>query len=565
VARALLEELAARTQEQHPDGFTAVYLRHIADMTDVSYSHTLKIIRRFGESGLLERSTSRPWSPAVKHPLSTTSIRLRVDPATFLDRARTVSPTKGAASPTDHDDLHNQLGWGRDKREEKENMEQGRPPTRVDEDAASPTDARPDEAHSEEDETSFLVALAGDMPFHGRMQERGKDKYRSQKGQVTAKLAERHLAGEITLSASLLRKDGMTRAVCWDADNPEDWELLERAARCLRQSGAWAILESSPSSQHRGGGHLWLVFSAPVEAGDVFATADAIAPELCIIHERWPGVRTTIRLPGGYYRWQSDTPGDEGDTLVDDGDTPIGEVAIITEELSYTGERWCECSVVGADDSGWYTGRAAIATMMEHQSDPSWITERGSSAAQRSRQDVSAAVQLDPTPVDPDAPRPLPAAADDGVWQNKYGTSQKGRWFWFGPTQVAAYFNATHPVGTLLPADGSGMALATWRDEKNPSVKLYPATNSWCDFGMRIRGRFDGGDALELQCRMTRERRSTVFAKAAQDMKRAAEKELERAADHGEGPARWVADILSPQGWDHFDKLRGVARRSDAA
>jgi hypothetical protein len=90
-----------------------------------------------------------------------------------------------------------------------------------------------------------------------------------------------------------------------------------------------------------------------------------------------------------------------------------------------------------------------------------------------------------------------------------------------------------------------------------PSVMLYTSTNTWCDFGeTKPNGKKVSGDALDLFARVNGVSRSDVFRETYQEMCDQALIELERAARDGRGPAKWVAEIMSPVGWRHYDKLR---------
>jgi hypothetical protein len=86
---------------------------------------------------------------------------------------------------------------------------------------------------------------------------------------------------------------------------------------------------------------------------------------------------------------------------------------------------------------------------------------------------------------------------------------------------------------------------------------LYTSTNTWCDFGeTKPNGKKVTGDALQLYSRVHGVSRSEVFRETYQEMCDQALIELERSARDGRGPAKWVAEITSPLGWRHYDKLR---------
>ncbi len=98
---------------------------------------------------------------------------------------------------------------------------------------------------------------------------------------VTPALLHQHIEGRITLGSWLANQDRLTWAVVWDADDHERWEQLLAAGRKLVASGAKPIAERSPTrGEHAGGGHLWLVFRAPVDPRAARATAETHASEL---------------------------------------------------------------------------------------------------------------------------------------------------------------------------------------------------------------------------------------------------------------------------------------------
>ena len=150
-----------------------------------------------------------------------------------------------------------------------------------------------------------VLELAGDLPRHIEMRASGPRKYVERPNAlhpgpapVTGELLRRHLGGEITVGAYLRRSDGLSFAVCWDADDPGGWRRLQGTGLALLRAGALPIAERSPAAgEHAGGGHLWLVFSAPVDPGAALATAARHAPELAG-YESWPG-GGAVRLLGG--------------------------------------------------------------------------------------------------------------------------------------------------------------------------------------------------------------------------------------------------------------------------
>src|SRR5207302_1367181 len=96
--------------------------------------------------------------------------------------------------------------------------------------------------------------------------------------------------------------DNLTRALCWDVDSAEAWEVLTIHARALALAGYFPILEQSPSGR---GGHLWIIFEKLVNADASRHAVHTIVPELAKISEHWPnqyyGKGNRVRLPGGRY------------------------------------------------------------------------------------------------------------------------------------------------------------------------------------------------------------------------------------------------------------------------
>lgn len=77
------------------------------------------------------------------------------------------------------------------------------------------------------------------------MSDRGPKKYYDVKRAITARDTHAHLKGWKTKGAYLRRPDGMTRALCYDADTSNDWERLLDAARLLAEAGYLPIVEDS--------------------------------------------------------------------------------------------------------------------------------------------------------------------------------------------------------------------------------------------------------------------------------------------------------------------------------
>jgi hypothetical protein len=354
------------------------------------------------------------------------------------------------------------------------------------------------------------------------MQPMGADKYQWRAGAVTPALAARHLRGAVTLGAELRQADGTTFALCWDTDTADGWQQLQRAAQQLEAANAHPVLERSPAAR---GGHLWLFFREAVDSARARATAHLHAPALATISEAWPdpaGRRIAVRLPAGFYR----RPG----------------VAV-----------WCE--LAGADGAAWRTGVDAMALILGARTPATWVMP------------LEAHVPASPALPPPslvinsvsavaDGIRSLPAAAHDPHWLEQYGRVRDRLYFWITDGEVAAWFNARYVVRDLLPPERNGYGLAVWRGERTASVR-YTADNGWVDFGaggLHADGRRDGGDVLELYCRLQDRSRADVLREAAREMVGVARRELEEAGRAGRGPVAWVATMTSPAGWAYYDR-----------
>jgi len=149
---------------------------------------------------------------------------------------------------------------------------------------------------------TLLLAIAGPDPSHLELLPTGMDKCTSHKEPVTRDHIHAMLAGTYSPGTTLRYPNGMTRALCLDADNSETKQVLVDAACKLNAAGASPLLESSPSIHHPDNVHLWIIFDQLVNAASAWATVIEVVPELSSWPERWPEKGTSIRLPGAYYR-----------------------------------------------------------------------------------------------------------------------------------------------------------------------------------------------------------------------------------------------------------------------
>ena len=365
----------------------------------------------------------------------------------------------------------------------------------------------------------LLVAIAGPLPVHIEMSARGPKKYYDVKRAFSEQDARAHLAGHITKGATLRHPGGMTRALCYDADTPDSWLWLLEAAYRLAACGYRPLLEVSPAGR---GGHLWLIYTAKVRADRAQRHAAQVAPTLQHIRECWPGASGhKVRLPGGLYvrpgmcAWCTLYDA-QGQLLASDG---TGAARVLLA----------------------FQTPAAIVPACEEE--PPVVQRSG----------------------------PAPAAQDDAYPSRKtLGPDQRcrdkyGRWTWFQftPAQLAAWYNERNQVQDILPPEKNGMGLASWRGERRASVGLR--TDGWVDFGASARredGKQDGGDALELQVRVTQEAKPEVLRQIARQLIREARAAMESAAWRGELPPSWVQAFMSDTGWQRYYALRAEAARA---
>lgn len=372
----------------------------------------------------------------------------------------------------------------------------------------------------------LLVEIAGPEPVHIEMSPRGPKKYYDVRRALTEQAALAHLKGWKTKGAYLRRSDGMTRALCYDADHPQDWECLLDAARSLSEAGYRPIVEDSPAGR---GGHLWIIFTSLVYAPSAKYHVLQVAPMLQHIRETWPGSGPNkVRLPGGKYV----KPGFA---------------------------QWCKLhDAHGARLSE--DGRSAARVLLDYQTPVEVLP------AYPDPEPVESCPEPDPLPgnQDNEASEALQTdhvAGVDQHWQHKYN---RYLWFHFTPTQLAAWYNERNQVEGILPPEENGMGLASWRGEHTASVGLRE--DGWVDFGASARkadGKQDGGDVLELTVRVTDEPKPEVMRGLARQLVQEARDAMESAARNGEQPSQWVQAFMSPAGWERYHQLCEEAGYSD--
>ncbi|HYU76260.1 MAG TPA: hypothetical protein VEL31_26610 [Ktedonobacteraceae bacterium] len=162
----------------------------------------------------------------------------------------------------------------------------------------------------ETETAALLLEIAGDLTEPIEMVDWGTRKYTDIKKPLHLGNMREHIRGYHTYGTRLFRADGMTRALRYDADSPEHWQHCKEAARCLAIMDFVPVLEPSPAPEgcpgyHSGGGALWVLFDANVDAYSAKKTAEHYTGSLLIdIKEVWPPEQDTgnrARLPGGMY------------------------------------------------------------------------------------------------------------------------------------------------------------------------------------------------------------------------------------------------------------------------
>ena len=147
----------------------------------------------------------------------------------------------------------------------------------------------------------LLVDIAGPDMVHIEMSTHGPKKYYDVHRAFDERDGRAHLLGYRTKGATLRHPGGMTRALCYDADTPCDWLLLQEVALVLAESGYTPLLEVSPVGR---GGHLWIIYTGLVSADQARGNIVELAPRLREIAESWPGAgprMSKVRLPVGKY------------------------------------------------------------------------------------------------------------------------------------------------------------------------------------------------------------------------------------------------------------------------
>ncbi len=430
----------------------------------------------------------------------------------------------------------------------------------------------------------LLLSLAGDSDEHIEMSRTGQKKYYTVHRRLNLDDVLDHLRGGQARGGLCCYADGKTRGLCWDADDQEMWELLQRAARVLAEAGYLPLLEESPASR---GGHLWVIYVDLVDAIAARRHLCELVPELQDLEEYWPGPQDAaswnrVRLPGGrYVRYGKHV------------ETPV--------------KAWCKLVSV-ADGETSQDGQAAAALLLSHQTpvdlvptSPShehvgrevWdvpesaLAGVGVGASQPGMGEISQPIdpssilrsgenEKDVAAIGSESERVLPVV--DACWTANYGDVQTTT-FWFAIVEdySAVWFNDHHSLEEIRPRERNGMALSPNGSERSASTGYHvtPDGERYTDFSTHGRlpdGRHDSGDALELAMKVWDRSKSSILAETAREITCQARTEMEAAARGGMVPPAWVQELMTPAGWRRYDQVRastveaaGVAREDGSS
>ena len=381
--------------------------------------------------------------------------------------------------------------------------------------------------------TKLLVDIAGPEPVHIEMSARGPKKYYDVRRRLDERDARAHLAGYRTKGATLRYPDGRTRALCYDADTPDDWQRLLEAARIVAAHSYLPLLEASPVGR---GGHCWIIFTDLVCADTAHRHLLSLAPILQAISEYWPdsGPRAhKVRLPAGKY-------------------VKPGFAA------------WCTlCDAQGTHLST--DGPRATAVLLAYQT-PAELVPVAPLQHDALRPGAELAAIPNGQEAQVQARARVVMGQVDTRWQQQYNRSTL--WFQFTPRQLAALYNERHPLSALLQLEQNGMAFSPSVQERTPSTAITGDGLAWVDFSahsLQPDGKHDGGDALELAARRNGESKtakSATLREVARTLVREARDALEYAARAGEEPPVWVATMMTEAGWQRYHALRAEAVRT---
>jgi uncharacterized Zn finger protein (UPF0148 family) len=385
----------------------------------------------------------------------------------------------------------------------------------------------------------LLLALAGESDEHIEMSRRGEKKYYTVARALTLDDLLDHLQGGKARGALCSRPDGLTRALVWDGDDLERWQILKKAARQLAAVGYLPLLEPSPAQR---GGHLWIIYDGLVDAKAARRHVYELAPELATLPEYWPGPQDAdswnkVRLPGAKYV----RPGVNA---------------------------WCRLVSVAEGETST-DGRSAAKLLLANQTPASIVPpaicyqdDQGLTGDDQELERPALHVEeQEPSPDEQAEESKLRSGQLDNDWYAKYGNPEGQRlWFAWTPQYLATWWNDRHSVDELLPSERNGYGLASWRGERTASVAKRG--EQWADFGAGARqsdGSPDTGDALELQVRLSGAPKPEVMREIAKELLEVAREALESAARAGEPLPAWIEEIITDAGRAHYERCAANA------
>ena len=293
----------------------------------------------------------------------------------------------------------------------------------------------------------LLLDIAGPAPAHIEMSRAGPKKYYTVARALTLDDARDHLCGRRTLGALCSRPDGQARALAYDADTPEHWQLLQQAARQLAEAGYKPLLEPSPRGR---GGHLWLIYTALVDGLAARSAAHAIAPQLAQIAEYWPGLPEVtgwnrVRLPAGRYV----APGFSA---------------------------WCHLY----DAHGTLLARHGLgaAFILLDMQTPTEVVPALPPDHLRERDGTGTVTTPGPAPSRDRWPTVTPGPTQatkryQPLLRNEAPQGNRFLWFRYSAAQLAAWFNERHSLEALHPREHRGMAFSPSVSERTPSTAYW--------------------------------------------------------------------------------------------
>lgn len=307
----------------------------------------------------------------------------------------------------------------------------------------------------------LLVDIAGPEPVHIEMSARGPKKYYDVHRPLNERDARAHLLGYRTKGATLRYSHGRTRALCYDADTPDDWQCLQEAARIVARQGYWPLLEVSPVGR---GGHFWIIFTDLVYADATQRHILSLAPTLQKISEYWPGSgprATKVRLPAGKYV----KPGFAAWCMLTDAQgTHLSIHEPGAAHVLLANQTSVELLPEAALEHGEGGPEGQFATKPDRQ---------------KTRVQSGAHVVMGQV---------------DSRWQQQYQKSTL--WFQFTPGKLAGLYNERYPLSEMLLLEQNGMAFSPSAQERTPSTAMTEDGQAWVDFSAQSRqpdGKYDGG------------------------------------------------------------------------